>query len=113
MDFYPHDVEQLAQHFRILGEPARLQILAALCDQERSVQDICQRTGLHQANASKHLRMMKDTGVVACRKKGVWHYYRIVAPEVLSLCLRAQKSLKQAETPLVPDNSLMEIIEQQ
>ncbi|NJM68205.1 MAG: winged helix-turn-helix transcriptional regulator [Acaryochloris sp. RU_4_1] len=113
MNFHPHDMEQLAQHFKILGEPARLQILSTLCDQERSVQDICQQTGLHQANASKHLRMMKDAGVVACRKKGVWRYYRIVAPEVLSLCLKAQRSLKQVETktPLVPNKSQMEAVE--
>lgn len=98
MAFHPHDLEQLAQHFKILGEPARLQILSTLCDQERSVQDICQQTGLHQANASKHLRLMKDAGVVTCRKKGIWRYYRIIAPEVLSLCHKAQQALMRSES---------------
>ena len=108
MTIHPHDLEQLAQHFKILGEPTRLQILSTLCNQERSVQDICQQTGLHQANASKHLRLMKDAGVVTCRKKGIWRYYRIVAPEVLSLCHRAQQALTTSE----PEKSQMEVVEE-
>ncbi|MGF1602074.1 MAG: ArsR/SmtB family transcription factor [Thermosynechococcaceae cyanobacterium] len=97
MSFDPNDVERLAQRFKVLGEPTRLQILAAICDQERTVQDICQRTGLSQANASKHLQLMKDAGVVFCRKQGIWRYYRIGAPEVLGLCHSTQEAIKQAE----------------
>ncbi len=86
MVFNPHELEVLASRFKILAEPARLQILTAICNQERSVQEICDRTGLHQGNVSKHLRLMKDAGVVACRRKGVWRYYRVVDTELLSLC---------------------------
>lgn len=81
-----HELELLASRFKILAEPARLQILAALCNQERSVQEICDRTGLLQGNVSKHLRLMKDAGVVACRRKGIWRYYRVVDTELLALC---------------------------
>lgn len=95
MCFDPKNLERLAQRFKVLGEPTRLQILAALCDQERSVQDICQRTGLGQANTSRHLRLMKDAKVVSCRKKGVWRYYRIVEPEILSLCFIPHEVPKQ------------------
>lgn len=97
MRFNPTDLERLAQRFKILGEPTRLQILSELCDRELSVQEICQRTDLNQANASKHLRLMKDAGVVACRKKGVWRYYRIAAPEIQSLCLSVHQALRHTE----------------
>lgn len=94
--FNPGELEVLASRFKILAEPARLQILAALCNQERSVQEICDRTGLLQGNVSKHLRLMKDTGVVACRREGVWRYYRVVDTELLSLCAHLhQSSMKQ------------------
>lgn len=83
--------EELAKQFKVLAEPARLQILSALCHQERSVQDICQRTGLHQGNVSKHLRLMKDAGVVNCRRVGVWRYYRVVDQDLLHLCSQRQK----------------------
>ncbi len=86
--FNPGELESLANRFKILAEPTRLQILAALCNQEHSVQEICDRTGLLQANVSKHLRLMKDAGVVACRREGVWRYYRVIDLDLLSLCAR-------------------------
>jgi DNA-binding transcriptional ArsR family regulator len=82
----PSELENLANRFRALAEPTRLQILMAICNQERSVQDICDRTGLHQGNVSKHLRLMKDAGVVACRRESVWRFYRVIDTELLMLC---------------------------
>ncbi|GAB4330946.1 MAG: hypothetical protein OHK0047_18480 [Leptolyngbyaceae cyanobacterium] len=90
--FNPSELEGLASRFKILAEPARLQILAALCNQERSVQEICDRTGLHQGNVSKHLRLMKDAGVVSCRREGVWRYYRVIDTDLLSLCAQSRRS---------------------
>jgi DNA-binding transcriptional ArsR family regulator len=90
--FNPGELEALASRFKILAEPTRLQILAALCNQERSVQEICDRTGLHQGNVSKHLRLMKDAGVVACRREGIWRYYRVIDTELLALCPHQQRS---------------------
>jgi DNA-binding transcriptional ArsR family regulator len=88
----PSELEVLARRFKILAEPTRLQILVALCNQEVSVQEICDRTGLHQGNVSKHLKLMKAAGVVACRRSGVWRYYRVIDLELLSFCDRARKS---------------------
>ena len=93
--FNPSELETLASRFKILAEPARLQILVALCHQERSVQDICDRTGLLQGNVSKHLRLMKDAGVVACRWAGIWRYYRVIDTELLALCTHRQVTSHQ------------------
>ncbi|XGV97956.1 MAG: ArsR/SmtB family transcription factor [Leptolyngbya sp. BL-A-14] len=90
--FNPGELEALASRFKILAEPTRLQILATLCNQERSVQDICDRTGLLQGNVSKHLRFMKAAGVVDCRREGVWRYYRVVDLDLLALCARTRKA---------------------
>ncbi|HIK56397.1 MAG TPA: winged helix-turn-helix transcriptional regulator [Synechococcales cyanobacterium M55_K2018_004] len=93
----PDELEGLANRFRALAEPTRLQILAAICNEERSVQEICDRTGLHQGNVSKHLRLMKDAGVVACRREGVWRYYRVIDTELLSLCVRHRQTSDQSQ----------------
>jgi DNA-binding transcriptional ArsR family regulator len=93
MALTPNQLEALASRFKILAEPARLQILTAICDQERSVQDICDRTHLHQSNVSKHLRLMKDAGVVACRREGIWRYYRVIDTELLALCTQTHRAL--------------------
>lgn len=52
------EFEQLANRFKLLGEPARLRILTILCDGERNVQELCEQTGLLQANVSKHLQLL-------------------------------------------------------
>jgi DNA-binding transcriptional ArsR family regulator len=88
----PNELEALANRFKLLAEPARLQILAALCNQERSVQEICDCTGLQQGNVSKHLRLMKDAGAVTCRREGVWRYYRVIDIELLALCAHVHQS---------------------
>lgn len=80
------DLEALAKRFKALAEPTRLQILVSICDQERTVQEICDRTGLLQGNVSKHLRLMKDAGVLACRREGPWRYYRIIDKELMAFC---------------------------
>lgn len=90
--FNPGELESHASRFKMLAEPTRLQILAALCNQECSVQEICDRTGLLQRNVSKHLRLMKDAGVVACRREGVWRYYRVIDTALLALCPHRQQS---------------------
>lgn len=86
------ELETLANRFRALADTTRLQILMAICNQECSVQEICDRTGLHQGNVSKHLRLMKDAGVVACRRESVWRFYRVIDTELLTLCSSAHKS---------------------
>ena len=86
------ELDVLANRFKALSDPTRLQILMAICNQERSVQDICDRTGLHQGNVSKHLRLMKDAGVVACRRESVWRFYRVIDTELLALCSSTRKS---------------------
>jgi DNA-binding transcriptional ArsR family regulator len=86
------ELETLANRFKALSDPNRLQILMAICNQERSVQGICDRTGLNQGNVSKHLRLMKDAGVVGCRREGVWRFYRVIDTELLALCRSTRKS---------------------
>lgn len=96
--FNPGELEVLASRFKILAEPARLQILAALCNQERSVQEICDRTGLLQGNVSKHLRLMKDAGVVTCRREGIWRYYRVIDTELLALCSQRRQTANSVQS---------------
>ena len=88
-------LEKLAERFKILSEPSRLQILQAICDRERSVSEICDRTKLNQANVSKHLQLLKSAGVVACRRVGICRYYRIIDLDLLNLCAEGDRQLTQ------------------
>jgi DNA-binding transcriptional ArsR family regulator len=76
----------IAERFKALSEPSRLEILNALRGGERTVSEILEATGLGQANVSKHLQMLHGSGFVDRRKDGVSTYYRLADQDVLRLC---------------------------
>lgn len=76
----------LAQRFRALSEPARLQILNALRRGERTVSQLVQETGLGQANVSKHLQVLHQLGFITRRKQGLYVYCSLSDPDVFQLC---------------------------
>ena len=82
----PEVLELIAERFRVLAEPARLQLMNAMRDRELTVGELVDRTGLGQANASKHLQMLRAHGFVERRKEGLYVFYRIADPEVFQLC---------------------------
>ena len=78
--------DDVAERFRALGEPARLRILDALREGELAVGALAERTGLNQANLSKHLQLLHALGFVTRRKDGLFVYYRLADGDVFLLC---------------------------
>ena len=76
----------IAERFKALGEPARLEILNALRDGEMTVSELVDATGLGQANVSKHLQLLYTHGFVRRRKDGLFVYYALADRSVLRLC---------------------------
>jgi ArsR family transcriptional regulator len=76
----------VAERFRVLAEPARLQLLQALMAGERSVGELTVATGLSQANVSQHLQLLLANDLVARRKEGLFAYYRLADESVFQLC---------------------------
>ena len=82
----PQLFELVAARFKAFGEPARLEILHALGDGERTVTELVGATSIAQANLSRHLQQLLAMGLVARRKRGLFAYYRLADREVLRLC---------------------------
>lgn len=76
----------VAERFKALGEPARLEILNALRGGEMTVSELVDRTGLGQANVSKHLQFLHRAAFVKRRKDGVFTYYSLADKDTFSLC---------------------------
>jgi DNA-binding transcriptional ArsR family regulator len=68
--------------FEAIAEPRRRHILELLRDDERSVGELVDVLGLSQPLVSKHLRVLRDAGVVDVRVDGQRRIYR-VRPEPL------------------------------
>lgn len=82
----PEALELIAERFKVLAEPARLQILSCLRTREATVSEIVDETGLGQANVSKHLQLLHSHGFVARRREGLFAYYTIADTRVFKLC---------------------------
>lgn len=82
----PELLQLVAERFKALAEPARLQILNALRGGERTVSEVMEDTGLGQANASKHLQLLHALGFVERRKEGLYVHYRLADDSVFQLC---------------------------
>jgi ArsR family transcriptional regulator, arsenate/arsenite/antimonite-responsive transcriptional repressor len=66
---------------RIIGHPTRLLILAELMKGTKCVNDIRDLLEVPQPNASQHLAVLKENGLVASRKKGVSRCYHLIRPK--------------------------------
>jgi Predicted transcriptional regulators len=76
----------VAERFKALSEPARLEIVNALRDGEMTVSELVDVTGLGQANLSKHLQLLLAHGFVQRRKDGLFSYYELADRDVFKLC---------------------------
>src|SRR6267378_3133634 len=66
-----------ADSFNAVAEPRRRQILDALADGERPVNDLVEVLGLAQPQVSKHLRVLREVGAVDVREQGRQRLYRL------------------------------------
>ena len=66
-----------ADAFNAVAEPRRRQILDVLAGGERPVNDLVGRLGLAQPQVSKHLRVLREVGLVEVREEGRQRMYRL------------------------------------
>ena len=71
--------------FNAVAEPRRREILDYLAPRERPVSEIAASLGLHQPSVSKHLRVLRDVGLVHQRCVGRQKLYRTNAEAIRPL----------------------------
>lgn len=73
------ELNDFANLFKSLSEPVRLRILYLLLEQgELCVCDIVSSLELSQSVVSRHLAYLRNSGLVATRREGVWIYYQLL-----------------------------------
>jgi DNA-binding transcriptional ArsR family regulator len=63
--------------FNAVAEPRRREIVDALAEGERPVNDLVRSLGIPQPQVSKHLRVLREVGVVGVRDQGRRRLYRL------------------------------------
>jgi DNA-binding transcriptional ArsR family regulator len=71
--------------FNAVAEPRRRDILAFLADRERPVSDIVAALEMVQPSVSKHLRVLREVGLVQMRQDGRRKLYRTNAAAIRPL----------------------------
>jgi DNA-binding transcriptional ArsR family regulator len=85
---------QQAEICKVFGNVNRIMILWVLGNQEMSVGDIAEAIDTSLQNASQHLRLMKDRGLLTCRRKGHTIYYRNAGNELMEGCRILQQTFQ-------------------
>ena len=70
-------VSDLAELYKIFGDPTRIRILYAMLDQELCVNDIAGRLQMSQSSVSHQLRILKTSKLVKSRREGKSIFYSL------------------------------------
>ena len=76
----------VADYFKVLAEPVRLQILWKIGNREMSVGEIVEQIETKQPNVSKHLKVMQEAGILNKRNLKNQALYTIADPNIFCLC---------------------------
>lgn len=93
-DFKNRLYAQFARIGKALGSPHRLELLELLGQGERTVDSLAREIGASIANASQHLRALRQAALVDSRKQGQFVYYRLADPAISELC-RALRTVSE------------------
>lgn len=69
----------------VIAEPTRRRILDAVRDGERSVSELVDEVGMHQPGVSRHLKVLRDAGLVEVRRDAQRRLYRLRAEPLKEL----------------------------
>jgi DNA-binding transcriptional ArsR family regulator len=75
----------MASTFEVVAEPTRRRILDLLRDRERSVGELVERLSISQPGVSKHLRVLRDAGLVHVRTDAQRRWYGLRAEPLSEL----------------------------
>ena len=91
----PQLLEEYCQFFRLLSEPARLQLICQLRAGPMDVAALIEATGFSQSHISRQLGQLQRAGLVSCERDGVRTIWSAEGALVDELCYLVQTRLKR------------------
>lgn len=82
LDILRENSEAMANRLRILSHPDRLLMLCRMSDEEVTVGELVELTGMSQSAVSQHLAKFRDMGLVTVRPDAQARYYKLVDNDV-------------------------------
>lgn len=91
----PQLLEETSRFFRLLSEPARLQLLCLLRQSPHDGAALMEQTGFSQSHISRQLSQLQRAGLVQAQRKEGRLVYRAEGDLVDELCALVQSRLRQ------------------
>lgn len=108
----------LARVGKALSSPGRLHIIDLLCEGPKTVEHLAEETGMKFANTSRHLQTLLEARLVEFEKRGLYSYYQISDPLVMSMFHSMQelgenliKDIKELVEDIYGKNSKIEHVD--
>ena len=93
---YDDTLYQLADLFKVFGDPPRIRILSVLSKQELCVQDIADALSMTQSAISHQLRILKQSALVKFRREGKTIFYSLEDEHVHSILSLGMEHLEES-----------------
>ena len=77
--------EVMAERLKMLSHPDRLLMLCRMSDEEVTVSELVELTGMSQSAVSQHLARFRECGLVNVRPHGQARHYRLVDEDVRAI----------------------------
>ena len=98
----PADYAPRAAILKALAHPSRLLMVDALSARERCVCELTELVGADISTVSKHLSVLKDTGIVSSERRGVKVFYSLRLPCVMDFFACLESVREQAASCAAP-----------
>jgi len=96
---YDIDIFDLqAQLCQSLSHAVRLRIIHTLKEAPKSVNEISAEVNVSQSTVSRHLAVLRSTGLLTAHRKGQEVFYKIANPKVVEVCEMMRLILAERET---------------
>lgn len=93
------DLNTLAEVFKLLADPTRLQIFWTLCHTEECVMGLAAMLEISSPAISHHLKLLKEGGIIVSRREGKEVYYTAADTEAVHTLHHAVEEIMQVACP--------------
>jgi len=91
------ECQDIADFFKVFGDPTRLRILSCLEGGEMSVTKISEEVGMSQSAISQQLKLLRSSRLVKYRKDGRSAIYRLSDEHILKILRTGREHVSELQ----------------
>lgn len=95
--FKDGEVEELAQFYKIFGDPTRLKILHTLYNAEMCVGELAEKLSMEQSAISHQLRVLKQIKLVIARRDGKQMVYSLADDHIAQILMMGLEHIREED----------------